>query len=493
MSYRANRFNILFYDAAATYFHRHHIFDFISSLPDPNNLLKAVLYDIQQKIYLSHIRALGMVDKVVTGPLWRLVEGTASILDLNGPLSHMLETLKKWSVDATPLLEQEPLFRDMDIHKDAMYNELFADQQDADFQTYTQVALEMVLTGIVLILERQAKDQLEGGKYFNPTPTQQESAKNVPTTNTVSERDFAILDILVRLKPAASSHAYEIYILWLNNKPSEWLDQMDPVEKSALLDKARHRYGSIRAQYLIRKDILKQQHLESLRVKQSKKDKQEQRSIVNKVAATDAIVEFGGVWKLDEVARKLESLSTQKRKAALIAQLKYHKKVLNSKGDHRLFNKFRHGVDFQEETLIDNLKTVLELNEITTETVQEGTVANLQYHTQEKSKSNVQQSKINLHEKIATQRKQLKAKQQQTLLPQLCEEPHTLVGKSVTHMTREDDGTVEWFSAKVTDMGARKANVLNTVYAIVYDDFQEDTYYFPLLMDLKKGDLIIKN
>ena len=230
----------------------------------------------------------------------------------------------------------------MDIHKDAMYNELFADQQDADFQTYTQVALEMVLTGIVLILERQAKDQLEGGKYFNPTPTQQESAKNVPTTNTVSERDFAILDILVRLKPAASSHAYEIYILWLNNKPSEWLDQMDPVEKSALLDKARHRYGSIRAQYLIRKDILKQQHLESLRVKQSKKDKQEQRSIVNKVAATDAIVEFGGVWKLDEVARKLESLSTQKRKAALIAQLKYHKKVLNSKGDHRLFNKSRH-------------------------------------------------------------------------------------------------------------------------------------------------------
>ena len=200
VSYRANRFNILFYDAAATYFHRHHIFDFISSLPDPNNLLKAVLYDVQQKIYLSHIRALGMVDKVITGPFWRLVEGTSSILDLNGPLSHMLETFKKWSVDATPLLEQEPLFHDVDIHKDPMYDELFADQQDADFDTYTQVALEMVLTGIVLILERQAKDQLEGGKYFNPTPTLQESAKNVPTTNTVSERDFAILDILVRLK-----------------------------------------------------------------------------------------------------------------------------------------------------------------------------------------------------------------------------------------------------------------------------------------------------
>ena len=143
---------------------------------------------------------------------------------------------------------------------------------------------------------------------------------------------------------------------------------MDPVEKSALLDKARHRYGSIRAQYLERKERLKQQHLESLRAKQSKKDKQEQRSIVNKVAATDAIVEFGGVWKLDEVERKLESLSTQKRKVALIAQLKYHKKVLNSKGDHRLFNKSRHGVD--------NLKALLELNEITTETVQEG------YHCQ---------------------------------------------------------------------------------------------------------------
>ena len=121
----------------------------------------------------------------------------------------MLQKLKMWVNDATPLMEEEPLFPDVEIHKDEMYEALFSDQQDADFDTYTQVALEMVLTGIVLILERQAKDQLEGGKYFQPTPTLQESAKNVPTTNTISERDFAILDVLVRLKPAASSHLFE--------------------------------------------------------------------------------------------------------------------------------------------------------------------------------------------------------------------------------------------------------------------------------------------
>ena len=228
-TYRANRFNILFYDAAATYYHRHHIYNFISSLPEPNNLLKAVHFDIQQKVYLAQIRALGIIDKIITGPFWRLVEGTASILDLNAPLNEMLGKLKLWAVNAKSLLEGEPLFdvTKVELHKDELYEELFSDTGDVDMEAFTQAALEMIVTGIVLILERQAKDQLEGGMFFGPSEELQNSAKNVPTTNTISERDFAILDILVRLKPAATCHAYETYLLWLNNKPSEWLDTMD--------------------------------------------------------------------------------------------------------------------------------------------------------------------------------------------------------------------------------------------------------------------------
>ena len=65
----------------------------------------------------------------------------------------MFQKLKAQAVNASPILEEAPLFMDVEVHKDEMYNEVFANTQDPDFHTYTQVALEMVLTGMVLILD----------------------------------------------------------------------------------------------------------------------------------------------------------------------------------------------------------------------------------------------------------------------------------------------------------------------------------------------------
>ena len=39
-------------------------------------------------------------------------------------------------------------------------------------------------------------DQLPGGKYWLPLDLIRDSSKNVPTTNKVSESDFAIWDLL---------------------------------------------------------------------------------------------------------------------------------------------------------------------------------------------------------------------------------------------------------------------------------------------------------
>jgi hypothetical protein len=46
---------------------------------------------------------------------------------------------------------------------------------------------------------------LIGGKYSNPTEEFSVQAKSVPKTNTVSERDFGSLDLLIRMKPAATT------------------------------------------------------------------------------------------------------------------------------------------------------------------------------------------------------------------------------------------------------------------------------------------------
>ena len=67
VTFKGNRFNILFYDGGAVYYHKDDIQDFLSSISDPNNLLESVAFDIQEPGYLAGIRALGIVNKVITG------------------------------------------------------------------------------------------------------------------------------------------------------------------------------------------------------------------------------------------------------------------------------------------------------------------------------------------------------------------------------------------------------------------------------------------
>ena len=47
---------------------------------------------------------------------------------------------------------------------------------------------------------------------------------SVPTTNAAPERDFAVLDRLMREKPNASQITLESMILFSNNKSYSWLE-----------------------------------------------------------------------------------------------------------------------------------------------------------------------------------------------------------------------------------------------------------------------------
>ena len=73
-----NRFNILFYDAAGIYYLKGHIIQFIESIhgTQANRLLQSVLKDTKNTVFISGCRALGLIDKIVTGPLWRKLEET---------------------------------------------------------------------------------------------------------------------------------------------------------------------------------------------------------------------------------------------------------------------------------------------------------------------------------------------------------------------------------------------------------------------------------
>ena len=100
-------------------------------------------------------------------------------------------------------------------------------------------AMELCFCALLLIVELQCKDQLPEGKYWNLDAASIAKFSNVPTTNVVCERDFAILDFLVRRKPDARILSMKTMIMWSNNKTSQWLDTLDSQTKARFMEQAR--------------------------------------------------------------------------------------------------------------------------------------------------------------------------------------------------------------------------------------------------------------
>ena len=156
------------------------------------------------------------------------------------------------------------------IHKDDLYGHLFDESGDEELDCLTQESLEILCHALLLILERQATDQLPGGKYWSE-PGQPVSDKlqtqtsNVPTTNTVSERDFSVLDLLMRTKPNATVLAQEALTMWAYKKTSAWLQNRSSTEKSDILKEARENATKLKEKFETRKYEIKEKKMKMLR------------------------------------------------------------------------------------------------------------------------------------------------------------------------------------------------------------------------------------
>ena len=163
----------------------------------PNNLLLAVQEDLGEIKYIAGCRALGIIDKLVTGPYWRKCETVENILDLNPVTEEIQRKCLSWSEDSSPLLfDQNPGFQGADVQKDEVYNALFAPQSE-QLDEFTQIALEIIMGNFCLTIARQMENVLEGNLH-NPSDGLREETKNAPTTNAASEQVFSFFDRLIR-------------------------------------------------------------------------------------------------------------------------------------------------------------------------------------------------------------------------------------------------------------------------------------------------------
>lgn len=165
ISFLHHRFNVYFVLGGAVYFHRSHLLEFLQkNMKSDNFLLKSVLEDIGKKVYLAGFRALGMFNKLISGPLWRVIEQVDHIFTLNSTWLNLKNVLDDLSRDASPFFKAETLLPETELSKDEVFDELFADSGDVELDALTQECLEIMCCCAVLV-NRQLEDQLPGENF----------------------------------------------------------------------------------------------------------------------------------------------------------------------------------------------------------------------------------------------------------------------------------------------------------------------------------------
>ena len=497
-SFIGNRFNILFYNAAALYFHSDSIKNFLKSWPNPNNLLRAVLEDISNDLFLAECRALGIVDKIITGPLWRVIEKTKSILEMNPVLFKLKMKLSDFCKDASPVMSGSHVFDEFggEVHDNEVYQKLF-EQTNEEFDIMTQQALEVIFHALLIILERQCTEQLPGGKYWCPEDSIVSSSKNVPTTNKASESDFAILDLLIRTKPNASIQTIQALTMWSRNKTLDWLTELNDKDRDKLMDSARGQVVKMKEKYDDRKKDLHQQKKERLAKKQQEKIQSEEKSMAKKAAAVNSLIENGvRAWlSAEEAEENLKFIDIDMKKKVLYAQLEFYRYVMGVKCSAKLFNKTKcennKRVELTSNELFHNLKSVITVHKIPqSETKLIGKQVVKSRADQEKI---VSDSKKDLMQALQQSRlSQLQKQQRLNLLPQFLAHPENIVGKVIQHKVKEEASEeVYWSKGKVVSVSLNQKNPKRSLFDLVYDDEPNNVWSFPLLVDFEKGDVII--
>ena len=440
-----NRFNILFYDSAGVFYLRTHMEKFIESAhgSNANLLLKSVLRDLKNPLFISGCRALGLVDKVITGPLWRKIqESSISVLQMGSVYCELKEKFDSWSLNVQEVVNGNAILESAkDIHVDEVWDESIKEQESS---VSTQELLQLLFSAFAITTQRLLIDHLPGGKYDVDTTLSQETA-SVPPTNVAPERDFAVLDRILREKPNASLVALESLILYSHNKTSQWLQEQKAEDKERLIKAARALAPSIKAKFKARQEEIQRRHEEALVLKEQAIAKKKARELMEKEKLTVEIGKVGMWTNKAEVIRGLDAVSKKSDKLKLLKlQINFRRKVLcQTHSDPSVFrfshNGKQHSVDQLKENLFCLLPSVVTADDDPPSVL---------------------------------------------TLADVLECPEQLVGERINHRF-EVDGELIWYEGTVESYNSHSKE-----YLIAYDG-EEDLCSFPLLEDIASGDLTI--
>ena len=440
--FRGNRFNVVFANGGRVYYLREHMINFLTKTwGTPNRLLKAVLEDASNNLYMAGCKALGLIDKFITGPLWRILESDIHILDLSDYYTKLLSFLENCKDASEFMTGENTPFPDTPVKKDAIWTELVT---PSSHDPQVEQMLLAIFKTTELLLQRVINDHLPTRKAVDRNELARSETLTVRKTNTTSERDFAKLDRLLREKPHARTLALEAHILFSNNKTAAWLATKTEAEVNKILTAARQLVPQHKSKFKQRLASIEQTRIITQQQKEEQKQRAEVRLLLQKERLTSDIIQYGLWQSTDQMDKVLQVIASKTNKVkALKAQLRFRKTVLQqsypSDKDVYKFSSKQVG-NFTPEMLRENLTKLIQT-------------------------ASREENAANSPEKIAATN-------------------FDLVGKRIDQQFNEGGKLITYSGVVVSQVPG-----FTEWYNIVYDDEPETVFTYKLLDDMKNGDL----
>ena len=190
-------------------------------------MLSSVHWDLGVIGYRVGCWALVLIEKLGSGPLWKIISKEKQILNMSAHYQDLLSFFEVCADDASGFVKGYKTFCDFAfVNQDLCYRKLITPDELID--DMTKQALEIIFSGLAVVTRRMLHDHVGDGKFANGRNDQElvKETQSVDTTNVEAERDFGMLDRLMKLKPKALDIVHESIIMFTRNKTGEWTDKL---------------------------------------------------------------------------------------------------------------------------------------------------------------------------------------------------------------------------------------------------------------------------
>ena len=292
-------------------------------------LLTAVMEDLCVPEYLAGCKALGLISRLITVPLWcQLEDSEIHIMDMGNIYQQLIDYISCSEDKLDEFITGRLLIPFADIEK-TRNNEIFKCLiKEWEHDHLVQVHLKVILPALLAVGKHSFADHLDEGKWNNVSNEMREKTTGVPKHNKFSESIFGHIDRVLREKPNVSAIALESYVLFIHNSTQDWLESKSEDERKAIIGDARKNVPKARKMFREREKKIQEERRAIVEQKLTDERIREEKKLAKLEKFTNDVIHWGLWQSSTRVDEMLSKISSNKQKVlALRAQLNFRKFV----------------------------------------------------------------------------------------------------------------------------------------------------------------------